>query len=67
MKFNQVTVANSAIKLLGPVAGYMTEMSCLGLVQGSLGAVKSPAGEGLALDLLQIWPQGNVHRIRLKF
>ena len=39
-------VANSAIKLLDPVVGYMTEKNYLGLVLGSLGAVKSPVGEG---------------------
>ena len=46
MQFNQVMVANSAIKLLDPVAGYMIEKSYLGLVLGSLGEVKSPVGEG---------------------
>ena len=46
MKFNQVTVANTVIKWLAPVVGYMTEKSCLGLVLGSLGEVKSLVGEG---------------------
>ena len=45
MKFNQVMAANSATKWLDPVAGYMTEKSCLGLVLDWLGAVKSQAGE----------------------
>ena len=46
MQFNQVTVVNSAIKLLDHVAGYTIEKSYLGLVLGLLGAVKSPVGEG---------------------
>ncbi len=45
MQLSQVTVANSVIKWLDPVAGYTTEKSCLGLVLGSLGAVKNPVGE----------------------
>ena len=45
MQFNQVTVVNSVIKLLAHVAGYMTEKSCLGLVLGWPGAVKSQVGE----------------------
>ena len=46
MQFNQVTVANSAIKWLDHVADYMIEKSYLGLVLGLLGAVKSQVGEG---------------------
>ena len=46
MRLNQVMVANSAIKWLAHVAGYMTEKNCLGLVLGLPGVVNSPVGEG---------------------
>ena len=45
MQLNQAMGDNLAIKWLDPVAGYMTEKSCLGLVLGSLGAVKNQVGE----------------------
>ncbi len=44
-------VVSTVIESLAHAVDYMIGRSCLGHALGSLGAVRSPVGGGLALDL----------------